>query len=443
MKWKVLMLGLLASTGLGASVQAQGPMTLKDCIQYGLQHHQLNVISENQIALAKQQKREGLASYLPQVNGSVSFDDNIKRQTSVIPAGAFSPQEIRIQFGNQYNTNAVVQVDQTIFNRSLLMGIKALDPLGEVAELNKEKNEQSLMYGAAMSYYQVQIYSEQKALLSENETKFAKMEKILALQLSQGVIRQVDYDRVAVTLANIRAQVKVLESEIEMAINRLKNAIGMSLDAPIEIADGEWRKEDAIGEVPTQPNTGRVLDLRIMEKNLEMQEIDLRRKQAMYLPTLNAYARFGAQSFGDDFGQSFSNWFGYTSIGLKLNVPIWNSFRTPAVIKQSELNLMTARANQKITKSNIELQQQNAASQWNNAQSSLQTNIANLNLAKSVLDVTQLQYEQGVATLSDYLNSDYGVKEAQTNYITSLLRSLSARLEYEKAKGTLDTFLLN
>lgn len=441
--WKVLLLGLFAAGWTGAAVQAQGPMTLKACIQYGMEHHPLNTISDNQVAYARQQLREGLSAYLPQVNGSVSFDDNLKRPTTVIPAGTFSPQEIRVQFGNQYNTNAVVQVDQTIYNRSLLMGIKALDPLGEVAELNKAKNEESLMYGAAMSYYQVQIYREQQSLLKENEVKFSKMEEILALQLSQGVIRQVDYDRVAVTLGNIRAQTQVLDSEIEMAINRLKNAIGMSLDTPLEIAEGKWRKEDALAEVPKQTNTGRVLDLKIMEKNLEMQEIDLRRKQAMYLPTLNAYARLGTQSFGNELGPSFSNWFGYSSIGLKLNVPIWNSFRTAAVIKQSELNLMSARANEKIAKSNIELQQQNAAAQWNNAQANLQSNIANLKLAKSVLDVTQLQYEQGVATLSDYLNSDYGVKEAQANYITSLLRSLTARLEYEKAQGNLDTFLLN
>ena len=222
MKWKVLLLGLLASSSLQAWAQAPEAMTLKQCIQYGMQHHPLNVISENQIALARQQVREGLSVYLPQVNGSVSFDDNLKRPTTVIPAGTFSPQEIQVQFGNQYNTNAVVQLDQTIYNRSMLMGIKALDPLGDVAELNKEKNEQTLMYGAAMSYYQVQIYKEQRSLLSENEEKFVKMERILALQLAQGVIRQVDYDRVAVTLGNIRAQLQVLDNEIEMAINRLK-----------------------------------------------------------------------------------------------------------------------------------------------------------------------------------------------------------------------------
>lgn len=442
-KLKVFLLGLLASAGTATWVQGQQPMTLKECIQYGMQHHPLNVISDNEIANAKQQTREGLSAYLPQINGSVSFDDNLKRATTVIPAGTFSPQEIRVQFGNQYNTNAVVQLDQTIYNRSLLMGIKALDPLGDVAELNKAKNQQSLMYGAAMAYYQVQILREQQALLKENDDKFSKMEQVLGLQLEQGVIRQVDYDRVAVTLANIRSQSEVVDTQIEMAMNQLKNAIGMPLDAPFDVAAGGWRLEDAVvNEVP-KPSTGKVLELKIMEKNLEMQEIDLRRRQAMYLPTLTGYARVGSQSFGNEFGPSFSNWFSYSSIGLKLNVPIWNSFRTSASIKQAELNLSSARANQRIVKANIDLQAQNAASQWMSAQKSLESNIANMKLAKSVLDVTQLQYEQGVASLSDYLNSDYGLKEAQTNYITALLRSLTARLEFERAQGTLDSFLLN
>ena len=47
----------------------------------------------------------------------------------------------------------------------------------------------------------------------------------------------------------------------------------------------------------------------------------------------------------------------------------------------------------------------------------------------------------GAASLSDFLNSDYAYKEAQSNYITSLLNFLSGRLDYEKSQGTLNTYI--
>jgi outer membrane protein len=232
----------------------------------------------------------------------------------------------------------------------------------------------------------------------------------------------------------------VIANEIDMAYNRLKNAIGMPLDNPIAIAPGSWTEEQATSK-PATASVGKVLDLRIQEKAISIQEIQLRRSQAMYLPTLGAYARAGAQAFGNDLGKSFDSWYGYATIGLSLKVPIWNSFRTSAQIKQNELALLTARENLKLSKSNLEMLQKNAEVQWYSAQASIDGTRQNMQIAKDMLDLTQLQMEQGVATLSDYLTADYAYKEAQTNYITALLRVITARLEFEKAQGTLPTFL--
>lgn len=436
------MLSLLGGLLLGGSLWAQGPMSLRECIDYGLKHHSLTTISNNEIAIAKERVREGLASYLPQLNGSVAMDDNIVRPTTVIPAGTFGPDEVRVQFGNQYQTNALIQLDQVIYDRSMLLGLKALDPYADVAALNKEKNEQSLMYGIAMAYYGVQINQEQQKLLQENETKFQKLADILHLQVDKGVARKIDYDRIVVTVANIRSQRQVLDSEIEIALNRLRNAMGMDLDEPLAVEAGSWNKQQALDTNGPVPGTGRVMELHIQEKNIVMQELDVRRKRAMYLPTLGVYGRMGAQAFGNEFGKSFEHWYGYASFGLNLKVPLWNSFRTPAQVKQAELTLISARENLKMTKSNIELQQLNAETQWRNSQANLETNQQNITLAKDNLDVTQLQYGQGVATLSDVVSADYAYKEAQANYITSLLRVLTARLAYEQAQGTLQSFLL-
>ncbi len=437
------MLTLLGVLLLGGSSWAQSPMSLKECIDYGLKHHSMQVVANNDIAAAKQKVREGLAGYLPQVNGSVSFDDNLVRPTTIIPAGTFSPQEIKVQFGNQYVTNGAVQLDQVVYDRSMLLGLKILDPYGDIAVITKEKNEQMLMYGAAMSYYQIQIYMEQSRLLGENIAKFEKIADVIKLQVDKGVARKMDYDRVNVGLTNLKIQQKVMENEIEMAYNRLKNAIGMPLDNPMTVVDGGWNREEALSTTPsTVGGPGKVLDLRIQEKGIEIQEIQLRRSRAMYIPSLGIYARTGAQAFGNEFGKSFSKWYGYASLGLSLRIPIWNSFKTPAMVKQNQLALYSANENLKMSKANVEMQQQNAEMQWVSAQTSIDGVRKNMELAKEVLDVTQLQMEQGVATLSDYLNADYAHKEAQTNYITALLRVITARLEFEKAQGTLSNFLL-
>src|SRR3954466_8421308 len=147
-------------------------MTLKECIDYSLKNNLSNLIYDNQIRIAEKQKMEGISGYLPQVNGTGTFDDNIKRQVTVIPAGAFSPTDMKVQFGNQYNANAVLQADQVIYDQGLIAGLKASKPTIELAELKKVRNDDDLIYNTAVSYYQVLSFKEQIKLLEQNEKKF-------------------------------------------------------------------------------------------------------------------------------------------------------------------------------------------------------------------------------------------------------------------------------
>src|SRR5690606_17826614 len=111
-------------------------MSLKDCIQYSLNNHPTTTVYSNQVSIAENQNREGLAGYLPQVNISGSLDDNIKRQVTVIPAGTFGPEPTTVQFGNQYASAVTGQLDQVIYDQTLINSIKASKMNVGLAELN-------------------------------------------------------------------------------------------------------------------------------------------------------------------------------------------------------------------------------------------------------------------------------------------------------------------
>ena len=62
-------------------------------------------------------------------------------------------------------------------------------------------------------------------------------------------------------------------------------------------------------------------------------------------------------------------------------------------------------------------------------------------IAKEVFESSSLEYQKGVSMLSDVLNADYSYKEAQSNYMNSLINFLGTRLEYEKSKGNLKNYI--
>ncbi len=431
-----LFLGLWSSV-----VQAQQAVTLKACVDYALKNHASNTLAQNEIALAKQKATEALAGYLPQVSTNITIDDNLKRQVSIIPAGAFSPTEIRLQFGTQYNNSATAQVDQVLYDKSMLVGIKAAEPNNQLATLKLEQNQDNLIYNTVAAYFQVLVYAEQEKITLENEKKLRELLNILQLRWEKGVAKKTDYDRAKANLQNLLSQQSILQMNKKVAINRLKNAIGMPLSEEINVVELSNYENLALLEKDPAFEVGNVLDYKVLQNNALLQNFEVQRKQAAFLPTVSMYARYGASSFGNEFGKSLANWFDFSTIGLKVNVPIFSGYRKTSQLRQAEISLQNIKTNMKITADNLNLTFQNSHAQLQKTRADLGINHENLVFAKNVYDSSTLEYEKGVATLSDLLNAEYSYKEAQSNYMTSLINVLSSRLEYEKSKGTLKSYI--
>jgi len=432
---------ILAASINGFAQQSPAVFNLKNSIEYSLKNNPSSTIYQNEAEIAKFRNREGLSGYLPQINASGTIDYNAKLQTSIIPAGIFGPDETRIQIGNKHVNGAVIQLDQKIYDQSAIIGLTAMKNNIELAKAQILKNNEDLIYQTANAYYQVLILNEQEKLLKENEKQYNDLLKILKLQYEKGVIKKMDYDRTRVSLNNITAQITLVETNKKLAINKLKVAIGMPIEENLQIEQD--LNYDAEITMPAEKNydVTKRLDYIIQDQNILLQEIQLRSTKASFLPTISAYARYGANSFGTEFGPSFNSWFDYSAIGVKINVPIFNGLRLNSQYKISEYNLMNLKENARLNVQNFKLENENASTQLLSSYTSLTTNKENMQLAKEVYDASSLEYKEGQSSLTDFLNSDYSYKEAQSNYINSLLNFLSSRLDFEKSKGTLTDYI--
>lgn len=419
---------------------AQENYSLQECLTFSKANHLSIKIATNEVANSKERVGEGVALYLPTVNGSATFDDNLKRPTTIIPAGTFSPTEIKVQFGNQFASSAVVQLDQVLYDQSIITQFKSNKPYMEMTELRKAKSVEDVLYNTAVAYFQVLVVQEQRALLEKNVGKFERLAKILQLQVDKGVAKPVDLQRVSVGLGNLKTQVDMLKNNEELLMNRLKLNMGMDLGQQLTLTD-------SLASAAPKPELAvfekqNLLDVQIMDKNLTLQEIELQRRNATRLPTLGAYGRYGAQAFGNEFGKSFQNWFDYSTIGIRLNVPIFAGMRRVHQINQAEIALENAKQQAELNVQNLELRNENAKVSLVNAYNNLGSISANLDLAEAVMQTTELEFNKGVGTLSDFLNAEYALKEAQSNYVRALLGLVSARLDYELSLGTIESYLL-
>lgn len=445
-KW---ILSILMAASIPAVAQypvVNQAFSLKEAINFGLENHPSMKIARNAIEMSHQTSRQKLSSYLPQVNITSGLDYNFKLQQNIIPAGIFGPEEQRITFGSKFTSSTVVQLDQTIYDQAALVGIMANKPYEQLEALNIEKTEEDIIYNIANAYYSVLVAQEQRKLLLENQRRFQELLRITNLQRQHGVVNEVDVNQVEVNLSNIEAQLSILDNNIALAYNQLKNAMGLSQDAQIAIADSARIIEEAVQKQQLQynPEFDFTQTITYQEKLLTTRLMDLNIKNIRYeaLPKIGFYARYGANGFGNDnIGGAYDPLLDFGSMGLSLRWNIFSGFRRDAQLRSAILEKSNYLLNMELSEELMRLQFNNSKNNLLRARRTIETNKKNVELAQKVYDNTNLQYKEGTASLSQLLNAELSLREANNNYTQSLIDFFKADLELNKANGTLRTYL--
>jgi len=439
MNKKIIVL-FLFSCALKAN--AQDNWTLKQCIDYGLKNNRNNAIYANEKRAADAKAKEALADYLPRVSLTSTLDDNLKLQQTVIPAGIFGPNDVKVSLSKQYSSNATAQLDQVLYDQTLLTGLKANKYNRQQAELNIQQSQEAIIYNISTAWFQIFVYRQQLALLQENKDTYEKQIAIYRLQVSKGTALQKDQDKVTVDYNNTISQIRVAESNLQLAQNELKYEMGYPINEPLAVntsagvAIPAALPEDSAGAFSP---TARV-DYRLSQINIKALQIEQARIRAEALPKLTAYARYGAVGFGNNLKESYSTLLPFSAVGLKLTIPILDFYKRNAQYKQAEINRINAEEKLKLAEGQYTMEYENNRTKLLQAQANVENDQRNITLAESVLKVTDIQFQKGITDLTDWLNTQHSLREAQNSYLSSLYNYYLAKIDLEKAAGTLKTF---
>jgi outer membrane protein len=423
------------------NADAQEKWALKQCIDYGLKNNRNNIIYANEKKAADAKAKEAVADYLPRISLTSSFDNNLKLQQTVIPAGVFGPDEARVSLSKQYNTNTAAQLDQVIYDKALLAGLKANKYNLQQSDLSIQQSQEAIIYNISTAWFQSFTYRQQLKFLQFNKETYEKQLEIYSLQVRKGTSLQKDLDKVSVDYNNTISQLRVAESNLQLAENELKYEMGYPIKDPLSV---DFSKDPEVplslkDSIETFSPTSRV-DYKLSELNIMVLEVQQSRIRAEALPKLTAYFRYGAVSFGDRLKESYKELIPFSAVGLKLNIPVLDFYKRNARYKQAVISRINAQEKLKLAEGQYVVEYENARTKLYQAQANVENDQRNVTLAESVLRVTDLQLQKGITNLIDWLNTQNSLKEAQHSYLNSLYNYHLARIDLEKAAGTLKSF---
>ena len=264
-----------------------------------------------------------------------------------------------------------------------------------------------------------------------------------------GKAKIVDVDRLNVNYNNIKYQIKKIEEALSLSLNNLKYLMGMDVKSEIELQDNELLSDQDEPklfnefEVKENFNIQNRADYKILGTVLELQKLNRENVWAQYVPSITAYGSFSYQGLRNKFDlfDADKKWYSFYSVGLRMRFPLFTGGQTLAKDEQAMLEIEKVKQDIANAENGINMQVDNAADKLKTALENAKINYQNMELAKKVLDDTILEYKEGVTNALFLVDSETKLREAQTNFTNSLLELYIAKLDIEKAKGTISNYL--
>lgn len=430
---------------LGSLVTNAQSFSLKQAVDYAITHQVQVKNSQLDLQNANAKINEIKAIGLPQVNGSVALTNNIVLQRVFIPAKIFNPtaaegELIAAKFGVENSGFANVSLSQLVFDGTYLLGLKASSVYKDLAVKSVTQSKQQVAENVTKAYYGILVNEKRLALLSLNVSRLDTLLKETRALNKQGFVEKIDVQRLDVQANNLRTELENVVRLQELSFSLLKFQMSYPMDEPIRLSESLDQVELSTFNLNPKGEFSYAnrIEYSILQTQENLAELDYKSIKAGYLPRLLLNANYGYNAGANAFGDLMTKqWFDNSAITVSLQIPIFDGYSKKYKAIQSQNNLQKVRQSFDLLKSSIDMQRSQASITLKNALESMKEQKANLDLANEISRVTRVKYQNGVGSNLEVLNAESSIKESQANYFTALYNALIAKVEVEKANGTL------
>lgn len=427
------LLVLLMST---AMLRAQSPrlMTLEECLALALQQNSNIRNAELGAQLPDQQRAEIRAGLLPQVNVAGNYQYYLEVPRQMVPAAAFGGPEgqyTAAQFGVPLNLSTSLQASQVLYSKPLLLALKQADLGREITHLQLRSAREEVVYNVSAAYYNAQTLAKQIAFLEGNLASLEKVTQTTRLLVEQQLATPVSVQRLQLQQENLKNQTQNLRDQYSQTLHLLQLFMGIRQSENIQI-DTTIRTAETTGI--TTVSTRRT-ELQLIDQQKGLNLLEQQRIRAGALPAVVAFGSYNYTGFGKFGDNDLLKFYPSSAVGISLQWNLFDGQARRAKLAQKGLEFRQLENRQAFLQENIDMEKTNARTNILSGQRALATSESSVQLAGKVLAQTSLQLQEGLANITDLLNAENALREAQTNYLNALIKLRTAQLEMDKANG--------
>ena len=406
-------------------------LTLKQCVDYALQHQPSLQQSLLNISVAKANIAINKSQIYPQVSAAATYTNYLQLPTS------FSSTTSKPVKNGVINTLIPsVGVTQALFSPSLKYVLKTAPLVQKEAEQSTDSVKIELVSAVSKSFYNLLLTLQQIDVLKEDTVRLAQNLRDSYHQYVGGIVDETDYEQATITLNNSTASLRQATENLQPQYATLKQLIGYPSASQFNIS---FDTAQMLTEIDIDTTSQLQYDKRIELKQLHTEQ-GIQHELTNYyhnaaLPTVSAFFNYVPEFENNNFAKLTDNVYPYSTIGLTASVPIFTGFARTQSVHRAELQEKELGWSENSLKANIYSEYTTALANYKSNLNNLQTLDKNVAMAKRVYFVVNLQYKQGVVAYLNVINAESNLITAEIGHLNALFQVLSSKIDLEKARG--------
>ena len=435
MKSLVFTFALLLSSTAG---NAQEKLTLGQCLNIGIENNLSLKIAKGEIVKGKHNISENRSRLLPQINFSASLNDNFDPPVSVTDGTAYG-KTYNVTKTLQYNSSAALALQMPLYSQTALTAISIAKTLDQLNQLSYEKAREDLMVQISKMYYLIQNTTEQISIVNDNIRRFKELRDITQAFYDNGMALEIDLKRINVKIETMDVQLANAKAMLSEQYNMLKYVMDYPAEKDIVV---EEKVVDKVDDAQLTGLNTNLYELQLLQKKLDMAELQKKMAKDGYLPTLALSANWAYTAYTDKFKNWFhsgesNHWYRSNGIGLQLRVPVFDGFEKRSKIRKAQVDIDNAKLSYENALKSMQTQYANAINDLANNQRNYVKQRDNYRLAEGIYGVTVDRYREGIVSMVEVLQDEMSMSDAQNNYLTANYNFKISNLNVLKLTGQL------
>lgn len=444
--------GEISAQGVPAAGRDTVLLSLDEAIRLATDESEEIRLARSRIELAEAQVTATRADALPQLNANLgytrtfasSFDTGesmtlpdslmfspdttapleervryLERRVPTAALGGLGSLFGDLPFGRENVYNATITGSQTLYSGGRVGA--ALDiarSFREATRLNLVEEAAEIELQVRAAYVQallaIELEDATAAALQQAEA-FLEQER---LREQAGQVSELEVLRAQVDRDNLRPQLIQVRNAAELALLNVKRLTDIPMSMPLRLTSGlESPSAEELAEVTLDAEvvTAQRASILAAEQQVLIGEQQVRIARGAFLPNVTLQTNYGRQLFPSSAIDFSGDWRTDWTVTLGVQIPIFQGFRRTAEVDRAQVELLQTRLQVAQLREAVQLEYQQALGEKRRAAEAITGRQSTVSVAQRVYELTELRYEQGLATQLEVTDARLALLQARTN----------------------------